>query len=96
MACPMESNIERKIVEKLTKYRQLAYEIRERRKEYLVEIVPLVIGCCGGGFGKVVNGMNKTIEEENISIRTAREMQKTVVMESETIIRKVLSGLIQT
>ena len=46
MACPNEKNIGEKHREKLTKHQQLAFEIRE----YKVAIVPIVIGCFGGGM----------------------------------------------
>ena len=95
MACPMENNIEKKKNEKLTKYRQIAFEIREKRKHYLVEIVPLIIGCCGGGFKEAKKSIEKVMNDEKASFHLTREMQKLVVCESESIIRKVLSGLIQ-
>ena len=96
MACPMESNLEKKRNEKLTKYRQIAFEIREKRKDCYVEIVPLIIGCCGGGFKNAMLAVNKTLENEKESYRITRDMQKTVLCESESILRKVLSGLIQS
>ena len=46
-------NIAEKRREKLQKYQQLAFEIRERRVGFMVEIVPLVIGCLGGGMEKL-------------------------------------------
>ena len=49
MACPMESNIVAKTNEKLRNYCQLAFELREKRPDFKVYIVPLVIGCLGGG-----------------------------------------------
>ena len=50
MACPYESNIHEKRIEKLRKYQQLAFELRERRKQCRVTVVPLVIGRLGGGI----------------------------------------------
>ena len=50
MACPQQWNIGAKRLEKLTKYRQLAYETRERRPEYKIMVVPLVVGALGGGI----------------------------------------------
>ena len=44
MACPQERNIEMKIREKMDKYQQLAFETREKRMRYKVEIIPLVAG----------------------------------------------------
>ena len=43
MGCPDEKSIGEKHREKLTKYQQLAFEMREERPEYRVEIVPIVI-----------------------------------------------------
>ena len=45
MACPNESNKERKREEKIRKYQQLSYELRERRAGYKVKVIPVVIGC---------------------------------------------------
>ena len=53
MAYPNEKNIGEKHREKLTKYQQLAFEMREKRPEFRVEIVPIVIGCLGGGMKQV-------------------------------------------
>ena len=50
MACPYESNIHEKRIEKLRKHQQLAFELREKREQYRVMVVPLVIGCLGGGI----------------------------------------------
>ena len=53
MACPSDSKIEDKLREKRSKYQQLAFEFREKRPGYLVEIIPFVIGCLGGGMKKL-------------------------------------------
>ena len=95
MACPQQRNIETKRMEKLTKYRQLAYETRERRPGYEIVVVPLIIGALGGGIKQIMNDLGKIIEKEDVLKRTVCEMQKTVLMDSETTTRKVLSGLIQ-
>ena len=60
-----------------------------------MEIVPLIIGCCGSGFKNALAAINKTIEDEKQSFKITREIQKIIVNESESILRKVLSGLIQ-
>ena len=95
MACPQENNIEAKVKEKLDKYQQLAFETRENRVGYRVEVVPLVLGCLGGGIGKLWKNVKKVIETETKTERIVREMQKTVLMEIESIMRKVLSGVVQ-
>ena len=95
MACPMERNIEKKATEKLTNYQQLAYEFRERRPGYKVVIIPLILGCCGGGAKILKRNIAKVLEDEKLINTILCEMVKVVLMDSETIMRKFLSGLIQ-
>ena len=95
MACPQQRNIEAKRLEKLTKYRQLAYETKERRSEYEILLVPLVIGALGGGIRQIMVNMGNVFENKDLLKRTICEMQKTVLMDSETTSRKVLTGLVQ-
>ena len=78
----------------LTKYRQLAYESRERQPEYKILVVPLVIGALGGGIRQMIVDMGKIFENKDLLKRTTCEMQKTVLMDSETTLRNVLPGLI--
>ena len=95
MACPLENNIEAKVKEKLDKYQQLVFETRENRVGYRVDVVPLVLGCLGGGIGKLWKNVQKVIETETETERIVKEMQKTVLMDSESIMRKVLSRVVQ-
>ena len=95
MTCPQQQNIEAKRNEKLTKYRQLAFEMRERRPGYEIVIVPIAIGALGGGMRQARVDVSKIFTEDHKIEKTVCEMQKTILMDSETIIRKVLSGLIQ-
>ena len=94
MACPNESNKEKKREEKMRKYQQLCYEIRERRDGYKVKIIPVVIGCLGGGMKKMKDDVKELFKHEKDLQWICREMQKTVLWESETIMRKILSGLL--
>ena len=50
MACPSENNVDAKHADKLQKYQQLAFEIRERRPGYNVMIIQIVSGCFGEGM----------------------------------------------
>ena len=54
MAWPQERNIETKMNDERTKYQQLVFEIRERRKEYKVAVVPIIIVCLAGGIDKTI------------------------------------------
>ena len=95
MACPQERNIETKMNDKRTKYQQLAFEIRERRKEYKVVVVPIIIGCLGGGIDKTIREVRRIFENDELAKKIVGTMQKTVLMDSETTLRKIFSGLIQ-
>ena len=61
MACPNENSIGEKYREKLKKYQELAFEMREKRPEYRVAIVPIVTGCLGGGMKQVECQVKKII-----------------------------------
>ena len=50
MMRPQKNNIVTKRDEKRTKYRQLAFKLRERRVEYKTYVIPVVIGVLGGGI----------------------------------------------
>ena len=95
MAWPQQRNIEAKKLEKLTKYRQLAYESREKHPEYEIMVVSLVIGALVGNIRQIMVDMEKIFENKDLLKRTICEMQKAVLMNSETTSRKVLSGLVQ-
>ena len=95
MVCPNEKNISEKHHEKLSKYQQLAFEMREKRPEYRVEIVSIVIGCLGGGMKQVECQVKKIIKDEGGAKWTSNEMLKAVLFESESMLRKTLTGIIQ-
>ena len=95
MACPQQRNIEAKKLEKLTKYRQLAYEFREKHPEYEIMVVSLITGALVGSIRQIMVDMENIFENKDLLKRTICEMQKTVLMNSETTSRKVLSGLVQ-
>ena len=98
MACPQQANIAAKRNAKMTKYRQLAFESRERRPGFDIAVIPVVIGALGGGMKEVLRDVERVfserLERERSAERAVAEMQKTVVMDSESMVRKVLSGLL--
>ena len=85
----------KKLRGKKTKYQRLEFEIRERRPDYIVEVIPFVIGCLGGGMKKLEEQMAKLNPEQLRRLRITREIQKIVLMESETIVKKIISGIVQ-
>ena len=94
MACPQEENIETKVNEKRTKYQQLAIEMRERRNGYKVFMVPVAIGYLEGGVNKAIKKVRQIFENDELE-KQIGTMQKTVHVDSETILRKIFSGLVQ-
>jgi hypothetical protein len=50
----------------------------------------------GGGERKLESQLKKILKDDMTVKRTIMEMEITVLCESETIIRKVISGLVQT
>ena len=66
MACPRQWNIEAKRLKKLTKYRQLDYESRERHPEYEIMVVPQVIRTLGGGIRQTMVDIGKVFESKDL------------------------------
>ena len=79
-----------------TSYRQFAFEISERRPRFKVKVVPLVISAFGGGIKEILKEPENMFEKHDFCGRIVAEMQKTVLMDNETIIQKVLSKLVQS
>ena len=95
MACPYELNIHEKKIEKLQKYQQWTLKLRKRREQYRVTVLPLVMGCLGGGIKQLTKDINVSFKPEDLN-SISSEMQKVVLWETETILRKITSGLIQS
>ena len=83
-----------KIKEKMDKYQQLDFETREKSMEYKVEIIPLVVGCLGGGIGRLLKNVLRVIGDQIKTERIVKERQTIVQMESEKIMRKILAGIV--
>ena len=93
MACPNVKNVLEKNKEKRQKYQQLVFEVKERRPEYKVEVIPIVIGCMGGGVGVMREQIRKILINSDTN-KVCREMLRTAVMESESILRKVITNIL--
>ena len=85
MACPQQNSIETKRIEKMTKYRQLTFETRERRPSYDVCVLPVVIGALGGGIKTLRKDLKKVFHNNELLDEVVATMQKTVLMDSESI-----------
>ena len=66
MACPQQQNIQAKRFKKLAKYRQLAFESRERLPDYKIIVVSLVMGALCGGIKQITNDMAKIFETKEL------------------------------
>ena len=97
MACPNENNKIAKRDEKIEKYDRLYFELRERWEDYMVKVVPTIIGCLGVGMQELKESIRQIFEFDNNDKELEWffwEMRKTVLWESKFLIRKTLSGLL--
>ena len=69
--------------------------IREKKPGYDVKILPMIIGCLGGGMQRLAEQVAMMIKDKNDVEGVCQNMQRTVLVESETIMNKVISGIIQ-
>ena len=58
-------------------------------------VVPLIIGALGGRMRQITKDLGMIFKNNDIKQKTICEMQKTILIDSETMVREVLSGLIQ-
>ena len=59
-------------------------------------MIPSVIGSLGVGMKQLKSDLKELFDDEKELDKTVYEMQKTALWESESIIRKVLSGILLT
>ena len=68
-----------------------------RREGFTVQRAPTIVGCLDGGMKELKDSLKRIFGKDKDNHKgldiIAREMQKTVLWESESLIRKVLSGL---
>ena len=84
---PLATNIGKKFKEKLAKYQPLASEIKEMWKQD-VEIVPVIIG----PTGEVPITLKKSLTALNIHENTYHLIQKAVILETCSIVRKYITS----
>ena len=86
VACPGDKRIQDKEREKIEKYTDLAVEIQRIWKLKCVKVVPIVIGV----LGMFTNKLEKYLKDLKARIKVAL-IQKTVLLGSARILRRVLS-----
>lgn len=89
-------NKESKQEEKIRNYQQLCFKLQERWEGYTVTVIPTVTGWLGGGIKELKGNIKQIFDYDNDKELEliAQEMQKTVLGESESLIRKILCGLL--
>ena len=95
MACPQQNKIGAKRTEKLTKYKQLAFETRKRRPGHKIYMIPIVIRVLGGVIKVLKVDLKKIFDNKELLDEVVLVRQKTVLIDSESTLRRVISGLIQ-
>ena len=69
--------------------------MRERRPGYVIKVVPVIIGALEGGMKMLKTELKTVFNDQELIEKIAGEMQRKVLMDNESIIRRVISGLIQ-
>ena len=83
-AVPEDSRVEKKEKEKMKKYQDLRKEL-QMIWNVRVKIIPLVVG----SLGAIPKQFSKRLEENGITAEI-RQVQKSVLLETTRILRKVL------
>ena len=58
--------------------------------------MPVVIGARGGGIKEAIHEFKKIFKQNDLSQKIVGEMQRTILKDDETIIRKILLELVQS
>ena len=95
MSCPQQNKIGAKRAEKKAKNRQILFKTRERPPGYEVYVAPVKVGALGGGIKALSFNLKKIFEDNELLEEIISMMQRTVLMDSKSIIRRDMNGLIQ-
>jgi len=87
ISVPNTNNLQQKYSEKLQKYTELSFEIKKMWKMSKVYIVPLIISATG----IVPNSLLKNLELLKLSQNLVIEIQKSVILNTCSIVRKFLN-----
>ena len=71
-------------------------ETRERRPVYEIYVVPVAVGALGGGIKALKVDLKKIFNNNELFEEVVAVIQKSIlIMDSESIVQRVMSGLIQ-
>ena len=85
--------LQRRKKEKIRDYSQLCYDLRRQNPTQRVIFHPLVIGATGR-LSNIKKEVNSVIEDTKVTGSIVREMQKTVVIYTQQMIHRILTGLL--
>ena len=91
MACPNVINKIAKRDGKIGKYHWLCIKLPEGLNDYTVKVIPAITGCLWGGIKKLKESIRQMFQCDNDDKELesiSREMQKTVLWESESLVKK--------
>ena len=74
---------------------QLPFETRERRPGCEIYMVPVVVRTLGSGIIVLKVNLKKIFDKNELLDEVVAMMQKTVLMDSKSMVRRVMSDLIQ-
>ena len=74
-------------------YSQLCYDLRRQNPTQTVVFHPLVISATGR-LSNIKKEVNSVIEDTKVADNIVREMQKTVVVYTQQMIHRILTGLL--
>ena len=69
--------------------------MRERSLGYTFMVLPIIVVALGGDMKETIKKTTKVLTKQEKVIKTAAKMQKNRLMDSETLLGKVFSGLVQ-
>ena len=80
--------------EKIRDYSQLCYDLRRQNPTHRVVSHPLVIGATGR-LNSIKKEIDSVMDDIKVTDSIMREMQKTVVVNTQQTIYRILTGLLQ-
>lgn len=87
VAIPAPVNVDKKHTEKIEKYLPLAYEMKEIWDLREVKIIPIIVGATG----EIPKRLSRKLEQLGLPIKLQLQMQKSVILSTCNIVRKVLN-----
>ena len=75
------------LAEKIQKYQQLHYKLRERRPGFMVKVVPIVTGCLGGGMKQLQEDIRDFFNENERFNKMQKIISAKLIHSSESYVR---------